>query len=165
LPYRVTLLAVFVLTVTVDLTVAVEFGLAAACLTFIYRISSLSRIEEVQAASWPDLNRSGLSGSIRVYRLYGALFFGAAQMVESLAQGLSTNDTLVLDLKNLIYMDTTGADALMALARQCQKKGGHLRLMGLSHQPMDIAHRTGLSKLALKPSVPAIEPVLHKPAP
>ena len=32
IPYRVTLLAVFVLTVVVDLTVAVEVGLIAACL-------------------------------------------------------------------------------------------------------------------------------------
>jgi SulP family sulfate permease len=42
-PYRVTLLAVFGLTVVFDLTVAVEVGLIAACLTFIYRISSLTR--------------------------------------------------------------------------------------------------------------------------
>ena len=40
MPYRVTLLAVFLLTVIFDLTVAVEFGIVAACLTFIYRISS-----------------------------------------------------------------------------------------------------------------------------
>lgn len=46
-PYRITLLAVFLLTVMVDLTVAVEFGLFAACVTFIYRISNLSRIEQL----------------------------------------------------------------------------------------------------------------------
>jgi SulP family sulfate permease len=47
LPYRLTLLAVFFLTVVFDLTVAVEVGLVAACITFIYRISSLSRCVEV----------------------------------------------------------------------------------------------------------------------
>ena len=65
LPYRVTLLAVFVLTVVVDLTVAVEVGLIAACLTFIFRISSLSRAESIDVAI-PD---------VRAYRLNGALFF------------------------------------------------------------------------------------------
>ena len=149
LPYRVTLLTVFALTVMVDLTVAVEFGLAAACVTFIYRISSLSRIEAVDASAWPALAQAPLSGPVHAYRLYGALFFGAAQMVESLAQDLSASDTLVLDLKNLIYMDTTGADALMALRRQCEKKGVRLCLMGLAYQPKDIAQRTGLADLAL----------------
>jgi SulP family sulfate permease len=133
----------------VDLTVAVEFGLVAACLTFIYRISSLSRIEEVEPATLSTLDLASLSGVVRVYRLYGALFFGAVEMVDALGQTLSANDTLVLDLKNLIYMDTSGADALMALRRQCDKKGAHLRLTGLAHQPMDIARRAGLADLAL----------------
>ena len=70
-------------------------------------------------------------------------------MVESLTPTVSAGDTVVLDLKNLIYMDTTGADALMALRRQCDKKGARLRLMGLGHQPMDIARRTGLADWAL----------------
>ncbi len=149
LPYRVTLLAVFALTVMVDLTVAVEVGLAAACLTFIYRISSLSRIEEVPPPSLPGFDPAQFPGQVRAYRLYGALFFGAVQMVESLTPTVSAGDTVVLDLKNLIYMDTTGADALMALRRQCDKKGARLRLMGLGHQPMDIARRTGLADWAL----------------
>ncbi len=61
MPYRVTLLAVFFLTVVFDLTVAVEVGLVAACVTFIYRISSLSRSETVTAADrpcWP-VRRAG----------------------------------------------------------------------------------------------------------
>ena len=49
-PYRLTLLSVFFLTVIFDLTVAVEVGLIAACVTFIYRFSSLSRSEQLGAA-------------------------------------------------------------------------------------------------------------------
>lgn len=55
LPYRVILLAVFFLTVVFDLTVAVQFGIFAACITFIYRISSLSRSEQLTAAEYPAL--------------------------------------------------------------------------------------------------------------
>ena len=77
MPYRVTLLAVFVLTVVVDLTLAVEFGLVAACLTFIYRISSLSRSEGVPAQQHPVLQGDGLQ--VQAHRLYGALFFGAVK--------------------------------------------------------------------------------------
>jgi SulP family sulfate permease len=72
IPYRITLLSVFFLTVVFDLTVAVEVGLVAACITFIYRISSLSRSEQVNAADQPAL--AGLEGQVACYRLYGALF-------------------------------------------------------------------------------------------
>ena len=144
MPYRLTLMAVFILTVTVDLTVAVEFGLVAACLTFIYRISSLSRIEEVAPATLASLDPWPWPSQTRAHRLYGALFFGAAQLVESLATPMSEGERLVLDLKNLIYMDTTGADAMASLARQCEKKKVTLVLIGVSHQPLDMARRAGL---------------------
>ena len=155
LPYRVILLAVFVLTVVVDLTLAVEFGLVAACLTFIYRISSLSRIEEVPLSSLESLRDLPCTGQARAHRLYGALFFGAVQLVESLAEPLGEGDVLVLDLKNLIYMDSSGTDALAALRRQCDQKGVHLLLAGLSHQPLDMARRTHLLDLAWPSQVSA----------
>ena len=141
LPYRATLLSVFLLTVIVDLTVAVEVGLMAACLTFIYRISSLSRAEHVQADAFPEL--AGCDTTVQAHRLYGALFFGAVKLVEAIEESLPTK-ALVLDLKNLIYVDSSGADALLALARSCKKKQVRLIVCGLAHQPLDMAQRSGL---------------------
>jgi SulP family sulfate permease len=140
-PYRITLLAVFLLTVMLDLTVAVEFGLFAACLTFIYRISNLSRVEELGHTDAPALLNQ--QGQVRAYRFYGALFFGAVKMVEAIEDDLPQK-ALVLDFKNLIYIDSSGADALLALAQICQKKQVRLILCGLNHQALDIASRTGL---------------------
>jgi SulP family sulfate permease len=139
-PYRITLLSVFFLTVVFDLTVAVEVGLIAACITFIYRISSLSRSEVVSPDDFPALGQH--AGQVAAYRLYGALFFGAVKMVEAIGDQLPTN-TLVLDLKNLIYVDSSGADTLNDLARACRKAGVRLVVCGLSHQPLDIATRCG----------------------
>ncbi len=141
LPYRVTLLAVFFLTVVFDLTVAVEVGLIAACLTFIYRISSLSRSEPVGRVDHPVL--AGHEDSIQAWRLYGALFFGAVKLVEAIEDQLD-RPVLVLDLKNLIYVDSSGADALMNLIHTCRKKQVPLIVCGLMHQPLDIARRSGL---------------------
>jgi SulP family sulfate permease len=81
-PYRITLLAVFFLTVIFDLTVAVEVGLIAACVTFIYRISSLSRSETVELSIKPE--QPGEPAPVAAHRLYGALFFGAVQLVEAI---------------------------------------------------------------------------------
>ena len=143
MPYRVTLLVVFFLTVVFDLTVAVEVGLVAACLTFIYRISSLSRCEEVAVADFPEL--AGVAGPERTlasYRLYGALFFGAVKLIENLQDNLPAK-VLLLDLKNLLYVDSSGADTLNDLARSCHNSGVSLLICGLSHQPLDIAKRSG----------------------
>ncbi len=141
MPYRITLLAVFFLTVVFDLTVAVEVGLIAACLTFIYRISSLSRCEKVTVADQPELTDH--DQQIQAWRLYGALFFGAVKLVEAVEDHLQT-PVLVLDLKNVIYIDSSGADALMHLVDTCHKKQVQLIVCGLSHQPLDIARRSGL---------------------
>ena len=141
MPYRITLLAVFFLTVVFDLTVAVEVGLIAACLTFIYRISSLSRSESVTRGEQPVL--AGFEHRVQAWRLYGALFFGAVKLVESIEDTIAT-PTVVLDLKNVIYIDSSGADALMNLIETCHKKNVHLIVCGLSHQPLDMALRSGL---------------------
>ena len=143
LPYRATLLAVFFLTVVFDLTVAVEVGLVAACITFIYRISSLSRSEEVGANAYPAL--ADLSGRVAAYRIYGALFFGAVKLIEDLQDHLP-RQALVLDLKNVIYIDSSGIDTLNDLARACQKNGVHLIISGLVNQTQDIAQRSGFIK-------------------
>ncbi len=133
LPYRATLLAVFVLTVVVDLTVAVEVGLIAACLTFIFRISSLSRAEAIDVAM----------PGVLAYRLNGALFFAAVALVEHIEDKLPSK-AVVLDLSSLLYIDSSGADALQALARTCEKKHVRLIVCAVSHQPLDILRRCGL---------------------
>ncbi len=141
LPYRITLLIVFLLTVIFDLTVAVEVGLIAACITFIYRISSLSRSEQVSATDQPRL--AGLDGQITVYRLYGAIFFGAVKLIEAIEDHLPAQ-TLVLDFKNVMYIDSSGADTVLDLVRACAKQQVRLIACGLTHQPRDILQRCGV---------------------
>ncbi len=131
-PYRLTLLAVFVLTVTVDLSVAVGVGLLAATLTFLFRISSLTRCIELQR-----------DAHTQVHQLQGALFFGAVNLVEQRIDDLPSQ-RLVLDCQGLIYIDSSGADALAGLHQACQSKGVQLQLTGLRDQPLDILQRCGL---------------------
>lgn len=141
LPYRLTLLSVFFLTVVFDLTVAVQVGLLAACLTFIYRLSNLSRSEAVTAQSHPQIAQH--THALQAWRLYGALFFGAVKLVETIEDQINA-PVLVIDLKNVIYVDSSGIDALLNLVQSCEDQHVHLLVCGLSHQPHDIAQRTGL---------------------
>ncbi|MCE7506295.1 STAS domain-containing protein [Polynucleobacter sp. IMCC30063] len=144
LPYRITLLSVFILTVVVDLTVALEVGLLCALLTFVYRVSNLSRSEAVNLEEHPELKP--LTGEVAAYRMYGALFFGAVKLIERLETKLPKK-ILILDLKNIIYIDSSGMDALLELYRHCQQAGVHFILCGLNNQPHDIAQRMDLFKL------------------
>ena len=131
-PYRFTLLAVFVLTVMVDLTAGMAVGLAAACLTFIYRISSLTQRKLLHA-----------SAHTQVWAFDGALFFGAVDLIEQTSHDLPEK-TLVLELSGLIYIDSSGADALLGLLQNCEQRGVQLMLCGLNPQPLDILQRIGL---------------------
>ena len=145
LPYRITILSVFLLTVILDLTVAVEVGLLSAFITFIYRISSLSRCEIAEATIYPALN--DCRGRIDAYRIYGAIFFGAVKLLETIEENLPSQ-TLLLDLKNVIYVDTSGIDTISELAHLCQVRNIRLIICGLDHQPYEMAERSGfLEKL------------------
>jgi SulP family sulfate permease len=147
LPYRVTLIAVFLLTVLVDLTVAVQVGLGAACLTFIYRISSLTRMHTVRS-----------DARIQIHALHGALFFAAVQLLEDLCDHLP-EQAVVLDFTHVMYLDSSGMDALMHLSTDCHVQGVQLYLVGLQGQPLDILRRTeqlhGLHAHTGLPDVPA----------
>jgi len=141
LPYRMTMLSVFFLTIILDLTVAIQVGLLLTFITFIYRISSLSRYEPVSTIDFPDLLQH--QGQIAAFRIYGAIFFGAVKMLESIENELPSK-ALLLDLKNVIYVDVSGMDAILELEEACKAKGIKLIICGLAHQPYEMAVRGGL---------------------
>jgi SulP family sulfate permease len=131
--------------VILDLTVAVEVGLLSAFITFIYRISSLSRCEIAEAKIYPALNN--LKGKIDAYRIYGAIFFGAVKLLETIEENLPSQ-TLLLDLKNVIYIDTSGMETISELTHLCKVHNVRLIICGLDHQPYEMAERSGfLEKL------------------
>lgn len=144
MPYRITMLSVFSLTVILDLTIAVQVGLLLACITFIYRISKLSRCEPAQAQYFPEL--LPYQGVIDAYRLYGAIFFGAVKLIENIEDRLPSK-TLLIDFRNVIYIDTSGIDAIRELVLKCKVQEIQLLICGLAHQPYEMAMRGGLFDL------------------
>ncbi len=142
LPYRTTMLSTFVLTVVLDLTVAVEVGLVLACLFFIYRMSSLTRVEPVAADTL--VAGSAIPDGIAVYRVSGSLFFGSIGKLESLLESHGTDakaKVLVLDFHHVINIDTTGLDALAALQRSLKRRGAALVLCDVHQQPLSLIMR------------------------
>lgn len=137
-PYRTVLLGTFFLTVVFDLTVAVQVGLVLACGFFIYRMSMLFRVEAA-----PDS-----PPGVRVYRLYGPLFFGAVGKVEAVAQSQPEGTrAVVLEMHQLVSMDNSGLDALMQLHRALGRQGVRLVLCDLNEQPRALIHRAGFDAI------------------
>ncbi|HPA88767.1 MAG TPA: SulP family inorganic anion transporter [Quisquiliibacterium sp.] len=140
--YRTIMLATFLLTVIFDLTVAVEIGLVLASLFFIYRISSLTRLEPIRLpadmATRPDGRRVG------VWRIFGSLFFGSVGKLEQLFDPIDAlPDVVVLEMHQLINLDTTGLDTLETLLRLLRKRGGRLIIAAATEQPRSLMRRSG----------------------
>jgi sulfate permease, SulP family len=142
--YRIVMLATFLLTVIFDLTVAVEVGLVLASLSFIYRISSLTRIEPIRLPA--DLATLANGRHVRAYRLFGSLFFGSVTKLEALLDpDQPLPDVLVLEMHQLINLDTSGLDALEGVLRQLRKRGGELVLAEPTAQPLSLIGRSGFA--------------------
>lgn len=147
------LIITFLLTVFVNLTVAVEVGLLLAVVLFTKRMSD----QMVIAKALPDLQnkhekiKSNIVSDthdcpqISIYNIEGPLFFGAAQ---TFAQTImSTIDykprVLLLRMSKVPFMDMTGEASLSSIVRDFQKHGTVL-VSGIRPQPNSVLHKTSL---------------------
>jgi SulP family sulfate permease len=139
--YRAILLTTLTLTVVFDLTVAVEVGLVLSSLFYIYRISSLTRVDPVDLgsrATLPDGRKVG------AWEVFGSLFFGSVTKLETLLDpGKPLPDVVILEMRKVINIDTTGLDALEALHSTLLRRGGRLMLADLNEQPLSLLTRSG----------------------
>jgi SulP family sulfate permease len=135
--YRIILVGTFLLTIILNLSVAIEVGLMLACFFFIFRISSLTTIDEIK----PE---QALPDHVKAYSIFGSLFFGAVDKLEALIKpGQIPPKIIILELHQLINMDTTGLDAMRALHRQLESHQSHLLLCGINQQPLGLMRRSG----------------------
>ena len=135
--YRFILLAVFILTVVVDLTAAVQVGILAACFTLIYRVSYLSTDGQIDLSAWGEQ-----AEGVKARRLVGTLFFGAVKLIDQLQLDIPKR-ALVLDFSGVIYVDSSGAESLNELLEMYQEKGVPIYIYGLREQPLEMLARTG----------------------
>ena len=156
--YRILLLSTFVLTVIVDLTVAVEVGLVLACLFYISRVSSLTRVETIPTAQLGE----PLPQGVAAFSVYGSLFFGTADKLETLIEPTAPPlHVLILELHQLISLDTSGLDALEQLRKDLHSVGAQLLICGANHQPLDLMRRTGfISRLGEAHCLPGLKEAL-----
>jgi sulfate permease, SulP family len=125
------LLITFLLTVFVDLVVAVNIGVILAMLHFLRRMASSVEVLQLTAQ---DLQQEGglpngqqqakLPPGVLVFAMEGPFFFGAVENFErALLQTSTDPDTLIIRLKRVPFMDITGLQALEEVIREFSRRG------------------------------------------
>lgn len=143
------LVVTFLLTVVFGLTVAVEIGMFIAVFFFIKRITELTHVSVAEESPQADdgemtLTRKAVPKGVVIYRVFGALFFGAADKLEAiLAKTNAEPDVLILKMHEVISMDASALHTLEHLYKKMRKRGKHLILCGPHTQPYFLMHQAG----------------------
>lgn len=138
---RALLLLTFLLTVLVDLTVAIGVGVTLAALLFMQRMSEHAGLVPVDPDEDPEQRRN-LPPDVEVLRFTGPIFFGvASDMIEALRRIGRRPRAIILRMEAVPYIDATGAGAIETLVRQAGAGGTEIWLCGMQRQPLDFLAR------------------------
>lgn len=147
----VVLLATFVLTVVVDLTVAIQVGMVLAAFLFMKRMAEVTNVSAITRELGDEEGEDGVRGraavpkGVEVYAIDGPFFFGAAERFkETMGTIRNPPRVLVLEMTRVPAMDSTGLRALAAVVRRARKDGTRVILAGVHAQPMAALARSEL---------------------
>ena len=140
-------LVTFVLTVLFDLTVAVEVGMLLAAGLFIKRVTDTTQVamlDEGGAAAFGHEPAIEVPRGVLVYRVFGALLFGAADKLDSVIRRTGTDTkVVVLHMATVTALDATALNALERLHEKLHRHKKHLVLSGPHTQPYVLMDRVG----------------------
>jgi SulP family sulfate permease len=140
-------LVTFILTTCFDLTVAVKWGLVLAAALFIKRIADTTHViahDEEASITQGHEPVANLPKGVLVYRVFGALLFGAADKLDSVVRraGADTK-VVVLHMAAVTALDATALNALESLHAKLRRHHLHLILSGPHTQPYFLMDKAG----------------------
>jgi SulP family sulfate permease len=148
------LLATFTLTVLVDLTVAIEVGIVLAAFLFMRRMAEVTNISVLthEFKDPPDdfeqdpnaVRRRVIPEGVEVYEITGPFFFGAAaRFREELAAISREPRVLILRMRHVPVIDSTGLNALRELVQRSRRAGTLVVLADVHMQVIVALERSG----------------------
>lgn len=128
------------ITVAFDLIVAIEIGLVAAALFTLRKFASLSGVK-----------REGIPGAhvqgdehIAIFRLDGAMFFGAAERVLQEISQVRDIEVAIIRLSQVRMLDATGAHTLVEVVSALELRGVTVLLKGIQPQHLELVTNVGV---------------------
>lgn len=150
------LLVTFLLTVIIDLTVAIEVGLVLACLLFMRRVMETTDISvirnEIDPGKESDLESHEehliIPRGVEVYEIDGPYFFGIANKFEEQMVQLGDHAQVrIIRMRKVPFIDSTGIHNLTNLCRISQQENTRIILSGVNPKVHEVLHKAGFYTL------------------
>jgi SulP family sulfate permease len=149
----IVMVTTFSLTVLVDLTVAIEVGMVLAAFLFMKRMSEVANVSAVTGNFQEDtteddadpnaIRRRSIPRGVEVYEVNGPFFFGAAEAFrETLMTVAVKPKVLIIRMRNVPAMDSTGVHALKDVITRSRREGILVLLSDVHAQPMSVLSRS-----------------------
>lgn len=129
----------FLLTVFVDLTVAIETGVVLSSLLFMNRMSSMTQIKSLSNEITENfenqdvLTKDRIPEGVEIFEIFGSFFFGAVnQFKDTLSIVKKKPKIIILRMRTVPFIDATALAALEELLEKSQKEGIRVILSGVS---------------------------------
>jgi SulP family sulfate permease len=146
---RVVLVVTFLLTVFVDLVVAVNIGVMLAIFHFLRRMAASVETREVAEDALEREFANGINlkrpEGVMVYEIDGPMFFAAIESVERVLKHTSTDpEALVIRLRRVPFIDATGLQSIEEVVSDLHKRGVQVFLCEANASVLEKMRRTGL---------------------
>ena len=140
---RFILSTTFLLTIFVDLMVAIGVGVTLASLLFMERMSKTIEIsngpKEFEKNNEQPNRDLKLPSGIEVFWIAGPIFFGMIEKLSDIFKHTGqTPKVLIIRMRLVPYLDATGASALSDLIKQCLAKKTTVIFSSIQKQPAKI---------------------------
>jgi SulP family sulfate permease len=142
----------FVLTVLVDLVVAVNIGVILATLNFLRRMAAsveVCAMNEIDLQNeLAKLGMTALPHGVLVFSIDGPFFFAAAETFKrALTFTQCLPRVLILRLERVPFIDITGIDTLAGIIRELQQQQVRIILTGANQRLTEKLGKAGLLDL------------------
>jgi SulP family sulfate permease len=128
----IVLLVTFFLTILIDLTVAIEVGIVLAALLFMKRMADVVKYSDNEVDIDVIENYSQIPAQIGVFEVSGPFFFGSArQYVEWMKASGQQSKVLIIRMRHVPFIDSTGLHNLKEAIRNIQRQGTVVLLSGI----------------------------------
>jgi len=139
-------LTCFLLTVLIDMVVAITAGILLAAVLFMKDIADMTRVSDISHN--PRYIPKSLPQGWSAYKINGALFFAAADRVfGELAKLTANHRGILLYMDGVPIIDAGGLSTLFKLISQCEKSGTQLVFADLQFQPLKSMTRAHLQPI------------------
>ncbi len=127
------LLTCFILTVLLDMQIAVGVGMGLASILFIKRTIDLYSIKLINNKH--SLAHFEIPDNVAIYDINGPMFFGAAQRaLKTLLDTKKDIETVIINLENVSIMDMTALVAFKSIIDNFKQNNKKLIIVGVSER-------------------------------